>query len=161
MSGREIRMSVVVKPAAAPIIAVLLLWAPASVSAAPTAVTKTQDLQFGQIACDSGVSGSVTIDTTGSRMVSGSVKPLGSAYAPAQFVITGNVGQTYTLTLPTEFPVTSVGAAMTVTSLSASIGSTGVIPASGSLQFVVGGTLLVNGAQQSGAYSGSLTVTVK
>lgn len=129
--------------------------------AAPTSVTKQQDMQFGKIIGGSGLSGTVTIATSGARSSSGSVILLGVVSSPAQFTISGNVGKNYVLTLPATFTVISGADQMTVSGLTASIPLTGVIPVSGELQFTVGGTLTVLSTQRYSAYSGTLQVTVR
>ena len=134
---------------------------PSVLLAAPTAITKTQDLQFGKFAGGSGAAGTVTIGTTGARSSSGSVILLTGTFEPGGFTITGNAGKTYNLTLPASFSVTSGTYQMNVASITSSIPVAGVFPASGTLPFTVGGTLTVTSSQNKGAYSGSLTVTVK
>lgn len=137
------------------------LCTPSALLAAPTSVTKTQDFDFGKIVGGSGYFGTVTIGTSGARSSSGSVIPLGTAFSPARFTITGNVGKAYALTLPTTFSIIAGTAQMNVSAITSSIPITGVIPAGGELPFVVGGTLTVNSVQQNSLYSGPLRISVK
>lgn len=127
----------------------------------PTSVTGDQGLNFGMVVGGSGHAGTITISASGVRSFSGSIVPLGSAFAPAQFTITGNAGKTYTVTLPASFTVTSGEDQMAVSALTSSIPLTGAIPAGGVLPFSVGGTLSINSIQKNSVYSGSLSVTVK
>jgi len=143
------------------IVVIVQLCLPLVLYAAPTSVTKTQDLNFGKVVGGSGYSGTVTIDTSGARVSSGSIIPLGTLFSPAQFTITGNAGKSYTLTLPAQFTITSGTNQMTVSAVTSSIPVNGVIPASGALPFIVGGTLTVSSAQQNSTYSGALIITVK
>ena len=136
------------------------LFAPA-LFAAPTSVTKTQDLNFGRIVGGSGYSGSVTIDTSGARSFTGSIMLLVTAFSSARFSITGNAGKTYILTLPAEITISSGTSQMAVTAITSSIPLTGVIPVSGALPFAVGGTLAVTSVQPNSTYNGNFTVSVK
>lgn len=137
------------------------LCPPQALFAAPTAVIQTGDFNFGKIAGGSGHSGTVTIATSGARSYSGSVIPLGTAFSPARFTITGNAGKSYSLTLPAGFTIVSGANQMNVSAVTSSVPVAGLIPAGGSLPFVVGGTLTLNSAQQNGAYSGTLIISVK
>jgi hypothetical protein len=134
---------------------------PAATLAAPTVVSKTQDLLFGKFAGGAGFSGSVRIDPSGARSASGAVVLVPSTFSPAGFSLTGHAGMTYTLSLPASFTLSSGADQMTVSDLSASIPSSGVLPVSGTLPFTVGGTLTVTGRQRNSTYSGTLDVTVK
>ena len=130
-------------------------------SADPTSVTRDQDLNFGMVVGGSGYAGTITISASGVRSFSGSIVPLGSAFSPARFTITGNVGKTYTVTLPASFTINSGEDQMAVSAITSSIPLTGAIPAGGGLPFSVGGTLSINSTQKNSLYSGSLSVTVK
>jgi len=134
---------------------------PSALFAAATAVTKTQDLDFGKVVGGSGYSGTVTIATSGTRSSSGSVIPMGTGFSPARFSITGNVGETYSLALPAGFTIVSGTSQMDVSAITYSIPVDGVIPAGGALPFTVGATLTVNGTQPNSTYSGTLTISVK
>jgi hypothetical protein len=143
------------------ILVTVQLCTPSALFAAPTSVTKTQDLNFGKVAGGSGYSGTITIGTSGARSSSGSVIPLGTVFSPARFTITGNVGKSYSLTLPAGFTISSGINQMNVSAITSSIPINGVIPAGGAVPFSVGGTLTVNSTQQSSTYSGTLTISVK
>ncbi|GFO62477.1 DUF4402 domain-containing protein [Geomonas paludis] len=139
----------------------LRVMAPGEVFAAPTTVTKNQDFNFGKVAGGAGRAGTVTITSAGSRTYSGSVLPLGTVFSPARFTITGTVGKTYTITLPTEFIINAGADQMRVTSVTSSIALTGVIPAGGVVTFSVGGTLNVGAIQRNALYSSNMNITVK
>jgi len=134
---------------------------PSALLAAPTSVTKVQDLDFGKVAGGSGSFGTVTIDSSGARSSSGTVMLLNSTCSPARFVINGDAGRPYLLTLPAALTINSGTDQMNVTALTSSIPVTGVLPANGTLSLVVGGTLMVESSQRNSSYSGSLVITVQ
>ncbi|MBU5635371.1 DUF4402 domain-containing protein [Geomonas sp. Red69] len=148
---------------AKPSVAFLTLWymTETTAFAAPTIVTRNQDFDFGRVAGGAGRSGTVTITSAGSRTYSGNVLPLGTTFSAARFTITGNAGETYTMTLPAEVIINAGVDQMTVTAITSSIPLTGVIPAGGSVSFSVGGTLNVGAVQRNAQYSGSMNVSVK
>jgi len=125
------------------IVVIVQLCLPLVLYAAPTSVTKTQDLNFGKVVGGSGYAGTITISTSGTRVSSGNIIPLGTLFSPAQFTISSGADQ------------------MTVSAVTSSIPINGVIPASGASPFIVGGTLTVSSAQQNSTYSGALIITVK
>lgn len=133
----------------------------ASVFAAPTAVTKNQDFNFGKVIGGAGRSGTVTITSAGSRTYSGSILPLGTAFSVARYTITGTSGKSYTITLPTSVVINAGADQMTVTAITSSIALTGVFPAGGAVALSVGGTLNVGGVQRNALYSGNMSITVK
>lgn len=139
----------------------LLLMPAATALAAPTAVVKNQDFNFGRVIGGAGLSGAVTITPAGTRTYSGSVIPMGTAFSAARFTITGTAGKTYTITLPADFIINAGPDQMTVTAITSSIPLTGVIPAAGTLPFAVGGTLNVKGVQRNSLYSGNMTISVR
>jgi hypothetical protein len=128
-------------------------------SAAATAVTKNQDFSFGKFVAGAGT---VTVTTSGTRSSSGSVVLInGGTVTPARFTLTGTSGRNYTLTVPASLTLVSGTYQLTLSGVTPSIATTGVIPAGGSLSFTVGGTLNVNAAQHNGIYTGNLTLTVR
>ncbi|MBU5612000.1 DUF4402 domain-containing protein [Geomonas azotofigens] len=141
----------------------LMLWLAAAepAFAAPTSVTKNQDINFGKVVGGAGRSGTVTISPYGGRIYTGSVMPLGTAFSAASYTIAGTAGKNYTITLPASVTINAGPDQMTITSLTASVPLAGVIPAAGVLSFAVGGTLNVNSVQRNTLYSGNLTVSVK
>jgi hypothetical protein len=101
----------------------------------------------------------VLLGTDGS--VSSSLTHTGTPSAAA-FTITGAVGQTYSVTLPSSPVTLSSGSnSMTVDTFSASLGSlTGTIPGSGTVTFTVGARLNVGASQNPGDYAGTFQVNV-
>ncbi|MBJ6798960.1 DUF4402 domain-containing protein [Geomonas propionica] len=141
----------------------LALWCmvPATALAAPTALAKNQDFDFGRVVGGAGRSGVVTITSAEVRTYTGNVLPLGTTFSAARFTITGNVGKSYTITLPVSFVINAGVDQMTVTAVTSSIPLTGVIPAGGAVSFSVGGTLNLGAVQRNAKYSGSMNISVK
>jgi hypothetical protein len=129
-------------------------------------VSRVQDLNFGLIVSDT-IGGLVVIGPDGSRSSTGPVllvqSQTGTAFQPAQFVVTGAAGFLYTISLPTVGQsISSSGTTsptMSVdTFVSDPIGTATLI--SGVSTFKVGATLHVQAGKVAGAYSGSFSITV-
>jgi len=115
------------------------------------AISKTQDLLFGQ-AAPSDVA--LTVPAT-------------SGTARAQFAVTGAASTSYTITIPagTINMITGAGATaddqIVVSSFTSSPSGTGTLSAGGTDTLYVGATrAAIRATQTSGSYSGSFTVTV-
>jgi hypothetical protein len=127
------------------------------------AISKTSDLVFGRVAKPQSGNGTVTIDaTTGVRSLSG-VEGLDTPPpSRAAFNVTGEGGQTFSVTVPASFTMNGP-AAMVVTTTS-SVGATATLSSTlgsaGSLVVGVGGSAPINASTLNGDYSGSFTVTV-
>ena len=127
------------------------------------AIAKTSDLVFGRISKPPTGLGTVTIDaTTGLRTTAGAQGFDSPTPSRAAFSVTGEGGQTFTVTVPPSFQMTGPQP-MTVT-LTSSAGASptlgGVLGSQGSLTFGVGGSAPVDSTTPPGDYSGSFTVTV-
>lgn len=131
-------------------------------------LTKTADLNFGQVV-RSTAAGTVVLDpTSASRTFNGGVtvgQNGGNAYA--QFSAAGEPAYAYSVTLPSSITITQsvqsgTPATMTVTSLASTLGGSnnGVLDVNGANSFNVGGTLNVGASQATGSYSGAFNVTV-
>lgn len=135
------------------------------------AMTKTSDLAFGTIIKPSGVAGTVTISNTGGTVTVG-----GAGYAKmpsgrpattpssAQFLISGEAAQAYTLAVPASFTMTGPGTNSLVVTLSPTTASgtqtfSGSAGAASTLTLGVGGSFGVAAAAAYGAYSGTFVVT--
>ena len=127
------------------------------------AIAKTSDLVFGRIAKPVIGLGTVTIDaTSGARTTTGAQGLDSPTPTRAAFNVTGEGGQTFTVTVPATFQMTGPRT-MTVTTSSSAGGSPtlgGALGAQGSLAFGVGGSISVDATTPPGDYSGSFTVTV-
>lgn len=122
----------------------------------PIAITKTVDMNFGNVATD-GTAGTVVLDPAGSRTQTGGVTLPATAgtVAAASFDVTGEGAYTYSITLPTSLTI-SDGAAtpntMTVDAFTSNPSGTGALTA-GAQTLTVGATLNVGASQVSAAYT--------
>ena len=131
----------------------------------PIAITKTVDMNFGNIAISPTIAGTVVLPTTGARTLTGGVTlpVVTGTVTPATFTVTGDGTSTYSITLPGS-AITLNGPAsttMTVQSFVSTPSGTGVLTA-GTQTVKVGATLNVGAAQGAGTYTNasSLFVTV-
>jgi predicted CDP-diglyceride synthetase/phosphatidate cytidylyltransferase len=136
----------------------ILVLMPATLGA--LTLTKSQDLQFGYFIGGSGFSGTVTLDTSGARRASGSVRLLGAGYSPARYALQGTPGEAYNLTLPSSLTMAAAGDQMVVTELTCSVPVSGTVPPGGTLEIALGGTVTVKATQRSSAYLGSFDLSV-
>ncbi len=120
-------------------------------------ITEDTAMDFGIIAVD-GSGGTVTISSAGA--VSG---PAGYTFsgspAAGTFTASGDASTAVTISF-TAGSLTGPGTAMTLNNFTHDAGVTPTTDGVGDLTFNVGGDLVVNAAQASGAYSGTYTVTV-
>ena len=126
----------------------------------PLTITKTADMNFGNIAVGI-IGGTVVLTPAGARSATGDVSfqsiPAGAA---AAFNVTGSAGLTYSITLPTlPVPITSGGNTMNLTLFTSNPASPGTL-VGGPNPLTVGATLTVGASQAVGAYTGSFSVTV-
>jgi len=141
----------------------------------PMTLTQTSPLHFGTITMPDATGGTVLLSTANARTFTGA-GVVASVVAPLQtnaaFNVTGTQNVTYALTLPATITVTeTVGstATMTISALTVKFGAaaektavaaTSVLSATGTDNFIVGGTLTVTAAQVAGIYAGTFPVTV-
>jgi hypothetical protein len=131
-------------------------WATEAIS-----IRNIQSLSFGSFVAGSG--GSVTVSANGNRTGSGVVLVPSSQGRSAQFTVSGESGNTYTIQLPgNDFvSLTGPGNDMVVNNFTSTpSGAGGNIPQNGSQVLFVGGVLNVASDQVSGQYSGNFSVTV-
>jgi hypothetical protein len=134
----------------------------------PISVTKNADLAFGTLVRGNGTA---SVSTAGARSVTGGVQALASTTpANAQFTVSGEGGQSITVTIPAPIALgnTTSGAtgALTVTTsndLSGAAGSQVLSGAlgqavNGSLVVKVGGSVTLTDATDTGVYAGTFTV---
>lgn len=138
----------------------------------PITLTKNSDLRFGTIVRPASGSDTVIINSAdGSRELSTNnavALSSGAQLSPtrATYTVSGEGGQTFSISVPASFNMTRSGGAETITvSLSASAASgtlTGALgnASSGTATFGVGGAMPVTSSTASGAYSGSFVTTV-
>jgi hypothetical protein len=133
----------------------------------PLTITKNADLKFGTVVRPSSGSGSVVVNPAGARTVDGGIVALASGDTPqaAQFQIAGEGGQSISITIPATFTMANGSDSLTVTTSNSLVGSAGAqtlsnaLGSAGSLGFNVGGSVPVDSNTNTGAYSGTLTVS--
>jgi len=141
----------------------------------PMTITETSPLHFGTITLPDLTGGTVVLSTanvrtfTGAGTVASTVAPL---QTNAAYNVTGTQNVTYALTLDPSITVTeTVGstATMTISALTVKFGTTAektavaatsVLSATGTDNFILGGTLTVKASQVAGIYAGTFPVTV-
>jgi hypothetical protein len=129
----------------------------------PIAVANTAAMQFGGIAKPASGAGTVTLSNTGALTTTAGTIISSSPHGAAGFLVTGEGGQNFTLTVPSSFVMTSGTNSLTVTTSPSASGAQNLgssIGSGGSLAFTVGGAFPITSATSSGAYTGSLVVTV-
>lgn len=128
---------------------------------AAIAVTKTADLLFGTIT-ETGA-GTVVLTNAGARSSTGGVTLIGGATGQAGgFDVKAASGVAYNITLPATAALTGGGDTMTAQSftLDGAAGPyAGLTQTVATRNFKLGATLNVPGAQATGTYTGSVTVT--
>jgi hypothetical protein len=131
---------------------------------APISMTKTVDLNFGNIAVSVSAGGTVVLVPAGTRSAGGAggvTLPVTSGtVAPATFTISGNASYTYAITLPSSVTITNGSQSMTVNGFSSTPSSTGTIGTGGTQNLTVGATLNVSAAQNPGTYTNATGVPV-
>jgi spore coat protein U-like protein len=135
----------------------------------PIAITKTADLVFGSI-IPSATSGTVAVNTNGTRTVTGGVTAASSGATPvaAKFDVTGAATFTYAISYAAGVTLTGAGAPMALTQVSdltgtggaAALVATGTLSAGGTQSIWIGGSLAVAANQTAGGYTGNITATV-
>ena len=129
---------------------------------APVNITKTQDMNFGQIVRPSNAdSNTVNLDTTNTVTLSGAGN--GSVIATpttsAKFNIVAAPATTYTLTTSLAFTLPGL-LGVGVSTPAASTGTVGTIPAGGTQEIRFGANFDINSGTPTQTYSGTLSVTV-
>ena len=131
-------------------------------------ISKSVDMNFGNIAVSPTISGSVVLTTTSTRTKTGGVTlpAVTGDVTSAKFTVIGLDGSTYSLTLPLSVVLTGPSSTMTVNNFKTLTSSGSVLSTStlvgGTDDIYVGGTLNVNAGQLSGLYTNAsdLFVTV-
>jgi len=130
---------------------------------APLTITKTVDMNFGNIAVSASNAGTVVLSPAGVRSLTGGITfpaTTGTVDA-AEFDVTGSGTYTYAITLPAG-PVTLTGdpsGTMTLTTFTSTPSGTGALSA-GAQTITVGATLNVGAGQAAGTYTNATAVPV-
>lgn len=133
----------------------------------PLSLAKDTDLAFGSVVKPTTGSNTVAISASnGDRALSGGGD---AALAPstsgrATYTVTGEGGQTFSISAPSSFDMTRQGGSETLTvtlTKSAATGTlSGSLGSSGTATFGVGGSFAVASTTATGSYSGTFDVTV-
>jgi hypothetical protein len=128
-------------------------------------ITENSALAFGTIVRPTSGTNDISIDaTTGARSKSGAgdAALAASTSGRASYTVGGEGGQTFSISTPSTFSMSSGANSLVVTlSTSAATGTlSGSLGSSGTATFGVGGTITVPSTQSSGAYTGSFATTV-
>ena len=120
-------------------------------------VVENTTMSFGDTAVDAS-GGTVSMTSTGSVTGPAGYSFSGSPAAGA-FTVTADASTAVTISF-TDGSLTGPGTAMVLNNFTHDAGGTPTTTAGGSLAFNVGGDMVVNATQTSGAYTGTYTVTV-
>ena len=127
----------------------------------PIAISKTVDMNFGNVAVSSSA-GTVVLATAGTRTATGGVTlpATSGTIAAAEFTVTGQAGYTYSITLPsTPTTVASGSNTMSVNAFTSNPDGTGTLTG-GTQTLKVGATLNVGASQAAGTYISEAPFTV-
>jgi hypothetical protein len=133
----------------------------------PIAVSVQSPLAFGRIVRPSSGSGTVAVAAaSGARTVTGTGAAGFGSPTPSRstYSVTGEGGQTFSLSFPTTFQMAGPGTPLTVTLTSTASGSQVLSAAAGSVgtfSFGMGGSFPISSTTVSGTYQGSYSVTVQ
>lgn len=130
---------------------------------APLSITKTVDMNFGDVAVSATTAGTVVLSPLGVRTTTGgtslSLTTPGTVTA-ASFTVTGSGSLTYAITLPSSATTIANGAnSMTVSTFTSLPSGTGLL-ALGTQTLLVGATLNVAAGQATGVYTSATPFTV-
>jgi len=121
----------------------------------PISITKTVDMNFGNVAVQSTTAGTVVLTPAGVRSATGGVTLPATAgtVTAATFTVDGEGSYTYSITLPSSTLIITDGTnTMTVGTFTSTPSATGTL-SSGTQTLKVGATLNVGAAQPSGVYT--------
>ena len=161
-------------PLSVAVVGMLLTWHHQGVNAATTTATVEANIvssinivakngvAFGDISSSSN-SGTVSIDTSGSRTATGGVTiNTSTSGSPANFEVSGDPNGLYDITLPVSVIITSAGNdRMLVDNFSSTPDTNGQLDAGGTQNLGVAARLNVGSSQPFGAYRGLMSTTVE
>jgi hypothetical protein len=120
----------------------------------PISITKTVDMNFGNVAVQTATGGTVIMDPAGVRTATGGVTlpAVTGTVAAASFTVNGQGSYTYSILLPsTAVTLTNGANSMTASTFTSNPSGTGALTA-GTQTLSVGATLNVAAAQAAGVY---------
>lgn len=120
----------------------------------PISITKTTDMNFGNVAVQSSTAGTVVLAPDNSRAQTGGVTLPATAgtVSAAIFTVNGEGSYTYTITLPSSITITNSSINMTINTFTSTPSGTGTL-STGSQTLKVGATLNVAAGQTAGTYA--------
>ena len=122
----------------------------------PIGITKTVDMNFGNVAINSTTPGTVVLAPAGTRTSTPGVTlpATPGTVTAAEFNVTGENNYTFSITLPsTSHEIKSGSNTMSVTDFTSTPTPTGTLSATGSATVKVGATLNVSAGQAAGTYT--------
>jgi len=127
----------------------------------PISITKTADMNFGNVAVQASTAGTVILATDNSRTQTGGVTLPATAgtVSAAIFTVNGEGAYTYTVTLPSTLTISNSSVNMTVNGFTSTPSGTGTL-SSGAQTLKVGATLNVAAAQAAGTYTSATPFNV-
>ncbi len=128
----------------------------------PITITKTTDMNFGNVAVQTGTGGTVVMTPAGVRSATAGVTLPGTVgtVAAASFTVNGQTGYTYAITLPASVTLSDASSnVMQVTNFTSTPTATGTLTG-GTETLNVGATLNVDPAQAPGVYVSATPFTV-
>ncbi len=133
----------------------------------PIAITKTVDMNFGNIAVSPAMGGMVVLDPASNRTTGGAggvtLPVTAGSVSAASFTVAGAASYSYSITLPVSAVNLSSGSNnMNVTNFTSSPAYTGVLGPGGTQTLTVGATLNIAAGQTPGIYPATspLSVTI-
>ncbi|AMR30111.1 hypothetical protein A0256_01100 [Mucilaginibacter sp. PAMC 26640] len=126
----------------------------------PISITKTFDMDFGNIATD-GTVGTVVLSPESTRSITGgtTLPATAGTVTAASFDVTGSDLYTYAITLPASVTITSGVNNMTVDTFTSTPLLTGAFTA-GAQTLTVGATLNIGASQLAGLYTSATPFTI-
>ncbi|GGH63877.1 hypothetical protein HNQ91_002427 [Filimonas zeae] len=128
----------------------------------PISISKTDNLNFGNVAVHATTAGTVVLSPGGARSATGGVTlpATPGTVAAASFTVSGEGNYTYAITLPSSaLTITDGTNTMTVTDFTSTPNGTGTL-SSGTQTLNVGATLNVAAGQAAGVYTSAAPFTV-
>ena len=131
----------------------------------PITITKTVDMNFGNVAVSATVSGTAILAPGGTRSTGGgggvTLPATTGTVSAATFTVAGQASYTYAITLPASCTISDGSShTMTVNAFTSSPSATGTLSTGGIQTLTVGATLNVASGQASGAYTNATGVPV-
>ena len=130
----------------------------------PVSITKTVDMNFGNVAVSASNAGTAILAPGGTRTTGGAggvtLPSTTGTVAAASFTVSGQASYTYAITLPSTATISSGSNTMTVNAFTSSPATTGALSTGGTQTLNVGATLNVTAGQAAGSYTNSTGVPV-